>query len=165
MCGFAGFSDYQEGLVGSPQHWLDLARRMARRIAHRGPDDQGAHLSGNCALAHARLAVIDPEHGRQPMSLPYGGQEVTIAYNGEIYNAPELRSQLESRGFSFQTDCDTEVLRSGLRPKAQRHLRLCCGRSCKSPHVPVPGPVWRQAAVLHPSKWEAGLWLGNQIPV
>ena len=110
MCGFAGFSDYQGGLQGPPQHWLDLARRMARRIAHRGPDNQGAHLSENCALAHARLAVIDPEHGHQPMSLPYGGQEVTIAYNGEIYNAPELRSELEGRGFSFQTNCDTEVV-------------------------------------------------------
>lgn len=121
MCGFAGFSDYQEGLGGSPQHWLDLARRMARRIAHRGPDDQGAHLSENCALAHARLAVIDPEHGRQPMTLSYQGKQVTIAYNGEIYNAPELRSQLESRGFTFQTNCDTEVVLAAY---------LCYGPDC-----------------------------------
>lgn len=121
MCGFAGFSDYQGGLQGPPQHWLDLARRMARRIAHRGPDSQGAHLSENCALAHARLAVIDPEHGHQPMSLPYGGQEVTIAYNGEIYNAPELRSELEGRGFSFQTNCDTEVVLAAY---------LCFGPDC-----------------------------------
>ena len=121
MCGFAGFSDYQGGLQGPPQHWLDLAKRMARRIAHRGPDSQGAHLSENCALAHARLAVIDPEHGHQPMSLPYGGQEVTIAYNGEIYNAPELRSELEGRGFSFQTNCDTEVVLAAY---------LCFGPDC-----------------------------------
>ncbi len=110
MCGFAGFSDLQEEFSGQEQHWLDLARRMARRLAHRGPDSQGAHLSRHCALAHARLAVMDPEHGAQPMSLPWRGQEVTIAYNGELYNAPELRAQLEERGFSFQTRCDTEVV-------------------------------------------------------
>lgn len=121
MCGFAGFSDYQEGLSGPPQHWLDLARRMARRIAHRGPDDQGAHVSQNCALAHARLAVIDPDHGRQPMVLPFEGQEAAIAYNGEIYNAPELRSDLESRGFRFQTSCDTEVVLASY---------LCYGPDC-----------------------------------
>lgn len=121
MCGFAGFSDYQEGLSGPPQHWLDLARRMARRIAHRGPDDQGARVSQNCALAHARLAVIDPDHGRQPMVLPFEGQETAIAYNGEIYNAPELRSDLESRGFRFQTSCDTEVVLASY---------LCYGPDC-----------------------------------
>lgn len=121
MCGFAGFSDYQEGLSGPPQHWLDLARRMARRIAHRGPDDQGARVSQNCALAHARLAVIDPDHGRQPMVLPFEGQEAAIAYNGEIYNAPELRSNLESRGFRFQTSCDTEVVLASY---------LCYGPDC-----------------------------------
>lgn len=121
MCGFAGFSDYQEGLSGPPQHWLDLARRMARRIAHRGPDDQGARVSQNCALAHARLAVIDPDHGRQPMVLPFEGQEAAIAYNGEIYNAPQLRSDLESRGFRFQTSCDTEVVLASY---------LCYGPDC-----------------------------------
>ena len=110
MCGFAGFSDYQQGFQGPPQRWLDLARRMAGRIAHRGPDAQGAHFSPQCVLAHARLAVIDPEHGHQPMSLPWQGATATIAYNGEIYNAPELRQDLESKGFTFSTSCDTEVV-------------------------------------------------------
>ena len=110
MCGFAGFSDYQQGFQGPPQRWLDLARRMAGRIAHRGPDAQGAHFSPQCVLAHARLAVIDPEHGHQPMSLPWQGATATIAYNGEIYNAPELRQDLESKGFAFSTSCDTEVV-------------------------------------------------------
>ncbi len=110
MCGFAGFCGYGEDFSGQEQRWLDLARRMARRMAHRGPDGQGAHLSRHCALAHARLAVMDPEHGAQPMSLPWRGQEATIAYNGELYNAPELRSQLEGEGFAFRTGCDTEVV-------------------------------------------------------
>lgn len=110
MCGFAGFSDYLQGLPGPPNHWLDIARRMARRISHRGPDEQGVHFSSHCALAHARLAVMDPKNGQQPMSLPWQGGEVTIAYNGEVYNAPELRRELEGRGFSFETACDTEVV-------------------------------------------------------
>lgn len=110
MCGFAGFSDYLQGLSGPPNHWLDIARRMARRISHRGPDEQGVHFSSHCALAHARLAVMDPKNGQQPMSLPWQGGEVTIAYNGEVYNAPELRRELEGRGFSFETACDTEVV-------------------------------------------------------
>ena len=109
MCGFAGFADFGQGLVQPPQLSLDLVRRMVRRIAHRGPDGQGAHLSQNCALAHARLAVIDPKNGQQPLSLPWQGRQVTIAYNGELYNAPELRRDLEALGFSFSTRCDTEV--------------------------------------------------------
>ena len=110
MCGFAGFCEYREAFPGQEQHWLDLARRMARRISHRGPDSQGAHYSPHCVLAHARLAVMDPEHGAQPMSRPVADQEVTIAYNGEVYNAPELRQELESLGYSFETACDTEVV-------------------------------------------------------
>lgn len=109
MCGFAGFADFGQGLVQPPQLSLDLVRRMVRRIAHRGPDGQGAHLSQNCALAHARLAVIDPKNGQQPLSLPWQGRQATIAYNGELYNAPELRRDLEALGFSFSTHCDTEV--------------------------------------------------------
>ena len=109
MCGFAGFADFGQGLVQPPQLSLDLVRRMVRRIAHRGPDGQGAHLSQNCALAHARLAVIDPKNGQQPFSLPWQGRQATIAYNGELYNAPELRQDLEALGFSFSTRCDTEV--------------------------------------------------------
>ena len=109
MCGFAGFADFGQGLVQPPQLSLDLVRRMVPRIAHRGPDGQGAHLSQNCALAHARLAVIDPKNGQQPLSLPWQGRQVTIAYNGELYNAPELRRDLEALGFSFSTRCDTEV--------------------------------------------------------
>ncbi|MGI6254544.1 MAG: asparagine synthase (glutamine-hydrolyzing) [Acutalibacter sp.] len=110
MCGFAGFCEYREAFPGQEQHWLDLARRMARRISHRGPDSQGAHYSPHCVLAHARLAVMDPERGTQPMCRSVAGQEVTIAYNGEVYNAPELRQELQSLGDSFETSCDTEVV-------------------------------------------------------
>ncbi len=121
MCGFAGFSDYNENLPEGRNRWLDVAGRMARRIAHRGPDDSGAHLSRHVALGHARLAIIDPENGRQPMTVRRGGEEITIAYNGEIYNAPELRAELEARGYTFQTACDTEVVLNAY---------LCYGEDC-----------------------------------
>ena len=83
---------------------------MCSRISHRGPDDRGVHVSSNCVLAHARLAVIDPLLGAQPMSAKLGGREVTIAYNGEVYNAKELKKELEALGHNFSTECDTEVV-------------------------------------------------------
>ena len=110
MCGFAGFADFSQPFPGQQQHWLDLARSMARRIAHRGPDGHGASFSPHCVLAHARLAVMDPQHGQQPRSLPWQGHQVSIAYNGEVYNAPQLRGELEALGFSFASRCDTEVV-------------------------------------------------------
>ncbi len=110
MCGFAGFSDYDDNLLDEKYLWMALARRMARRLSHRGPDSQGAHVSGHCALAHMRLAVIDPQNGAQPMTAQREGQEYTIAYNGELYNAAELRADLEAKGCTFYTHCDTEVV-------------------------------------------------------
>ena len=121
MCGFAGFSDYDGNLLDEKYLWMALARRMARRLSHRGPDDQGAHVSAHSALAHMRLAVIDPQNGHQPMTAVKDGRECTIAYNGELYNAAELRADLESRGFTFYTDCDTEVVLNAY---------LCYGEEC-----------------------------------
>ncbi len=121
MCGFAGFSDYDDNLLDEKYLWMALARRMARRLAHRGPDSHGAHVSAHCALAHMRLAVIDPQNGGQPMTVAREGRECTIAYNGELYNAPELRADLESRGYRFLTNCDTEVVLNAY---------LCYGADC-----------------------------------
>ena len=121
MCGFAGFSDYSDSLEDEKYLWIALARRMARRISHRGPDDSGAHVSPYCALGHARLAIIDPENGKQPMTVRRDGAEFTIAYNGELYNAPELRGDLEGRGYAFETNCDTEVVLNAY---------LCYGEDC-----------------------------------
>lgn len=110
MCGFAGFSDYGDSLREERYLWMALARRMASRIAHRGPDDKGEHVSKHVALSHVRLSVIDPEKGVQPMTKKTGKYSYTIAYNGEVYNASELRRDLEALGHVFTTDCDTEVV-------------------------------------------------------
>lgn len=77
-------------------------------IRHRGPDQQGWHESGLIALGTARLAIIDVDHGDQPMFA--AGGDAVIAFNGEIYNHAELRADLESRGHRFANRCDTEVV-------------------------------------------------------
>ncbi|MBR4888100.1 MAG: asparagine synthase (glutamine-hydrolyzing), partial [Clostridia bacterium] len=110
MCGFAGFSVMEDDLLQEKYLWRRLALDMAAAIAHRGPDDMGVHVARRAALAHARLAVMDPEHGAQPMRTMKDGNVYTIVYNGELYNAPELRQTLCSLGYRFETNCDTEVL-------------------------------------------------------
>lgn len=85
-------------------------KKMLSTMSHRGPDAAGICAFQDGWLLHARLAVIDLEGGRQPMSLYTGGEEYTIVYNGELYNTPELRKELEQLGHSFLGHSDTEVL-------------------------------------------------------
>jgi len=82
---------------------------MLAAIAHRGPDGTGQHrVEGQVVQGHVRLAIIDPEHGQQPMVSADG--RYSIVFNGAIYNYVELRCELERRGISFRTHSDTEVL-------------------------------------------------------
>lgn len=107
MCGFAG----EYILTGRAERAdLDLARRMASMLAHRGPDEDGAALSidERCAMGFRRLSVIDPAGSHQPFVSP--DEKVTLAFNGEIYNFRELRALLEADGVAFTTAGDTEVL-------------------------------------------------------
>jgi asparagine synthase (glutamine-hydrolysing) len=102
MCGIVG-------VAGS--HTAAWVQEMNGMIVHRGPDDQGMYSSpaGDVSLAMRRLSILDLEGGHQPMSSQ--DQSVWIVFNGEIYNAPELRADLESRGHTFVTaHSDTEVL-------------------------------------------------------
>ncbi len=109
MCGFVGFS----GRVESKETVL---RRMADRIRHRGPDSDGYFFSKEedgepVALGFRRLSIIDLSDGTQPMYNEDG--TVVIVYNGEIYNFPDLRDELISKGHVFKTRCDTEVIVHG----------------------------------------------------
>src|SRR5437764_7247815 len=81
---------------------------MNETLIHRGPDGCGTHLDGPVGLAAPRVAIIDSEHGDQPMAPPDGA--VCVVQNGEILNHLELRASLEGRGVRFRTHCDTEVL-------------------------------------------------------
>src|SRR5437879_6798575 len=80
---------------------------MTASLRHRGPDAQRGLLLDGIALGHARLSIVDPAGGSQPMRDPATG--VTLVFNGEIFNYVELREQLAS-GYAFRTSSDTEVL-------------------------------------------------------
>jgi len=80
-------------------------------LIHRGPDADGLYVDDFAAMGHRRLSIIDLDTGAQPMSTPDGG--LHIVFNGEIYNFPELRRELESRGHRFRTRSDTEVILLG----------------------------------------------------
>src|SRR5215472_15745673 len=94
MCGIAGMIDWQEDLRSQEA----IIETMIGRLSHRGPDAHNIWVSSRAALAHHRLAVVDPEAGKQPMIHEEGEQTYVIVYNGELYNFQELRSELSIRG-------------------------------------------------------------------
>ena len=120
MCGFVAF------LQDQPTIDLDTAQRALGRIAHRGPDAAGEWREREVILLHRRLSIIDLHTGQQPMQ-SHDGRYVVV-FNGEIYNFPELRQQLEQEGCRFQTHSDTEVILQGYRAGKR------CGR-------PIEGDV------------------------
>lgn len=106
MCGIAGWIDYNKDLRGSET----ILDNMSKTLIRRGPDDGGIYINKNACLIHRRLIVIDPENGKQPMIYKKDNKNYTLVYNGEIYNTPELRSELTSLGYEFNGHSDTEVL-------------------------------------------------------
>lgn len=101
MCGFSGY-------FGSIRDGKALLERMTAAIAHRGPDEHGIFVAPDAGLGHVRLSIVGLGDGQQPMSDASG--ELTIAFNGEIFNYVELREELRARGRRFQTSSDTEVI-------------------------------------------------------
>jgi asparagine synthase (glutamine-hydrolysing) len=83
---------------------------MNETLVNRGPDASGMWVTEHVALAHRRLIVVDPAGGAQPMIRRRGDKLYVITYNGELYNTPELRRELETRGYKFNGHSDTEVL-------------------------------------------------------
>src|SRR5881628_925864 len=103
MCGIVGKFSLDERPIDR-----GLIARIADRLSHRGPDDEGYYVSGPIGLASRRLSIIDLDTGRQPISNEDG--TVWVVLNGEIYNFVELRADLERRGHCFRTRTDTEVI-------------------------------------------------------
>lgn len=101
MCGIAGVYNI-ESITKT-----DVGN-MIHSIRYRGTDESGVESVGPTIIGHARLAIVDPEHGTQPMTNE--DSTVWVTFNGEIYNYVELRSELKSRGHIFKSRCDTEVL-------------------------------------------------------
>src|SRR6266404_9065624 len=118
MCGICG--------IASPSGPPDPERlaTMSRTLIHRGPDSGGEYIDGPVALAARRLSIIDLAGGDQPMVSEDGS--CVVVQNGEIYNYPELRRELEREGHAFRTHCDTEVhvhLYERFGPEYVRRLR------------------------------------------
>jgi asparagine synthase (glutamine-hydrolysing) len=101
MCGLAGWR-------GTPDKIL--IKNMLETLVSRGPDEEGSWSENDVQLGHRRLSVIDLEDSRQPMV----SDTSTLVFNGEIYNFPELRKELEKNGCIFNTSGDTEVLKKAL---------------------------------------------------
>ncbi|MGH7551885.1 MAG: asparagine synthase (glutamine-hydrolyzing), partial [Longimicrobiales bacterium] len=104
MCGIAGLA----GARQTPAEQGELVSAMCARIVHRGPDGGGVAVHADATLGMRRLAIVDLSGGEQPMSSEDGTS--TIVYNGEVYNAPRLRAELEAEGVRFRTRSDTEVV-------------------------------------------------------
>jgi asparagine synthase (glutamine-hydrolysing) len=87
------------------------ATAMNQAIKHRGPDDEDVFVDEYVSLGHVRLAVMDiTAAGKQPMRYIHGDKSAIIVFNGEIYNFPELRAELEAKGYRFTSKTDTEVI-------------------------------------------------------
>ncbi|MBN2445604.1 MAG: asparagine synthase (glutamine-hydrolyzing) [Phycisphaerae bacterium] len=106
MCGIAGI------VALRPDARVDQGplRKMAERLVHRGPDDEGYYVDprGRCGLAFRRLSIIDLETGQQPIT--NADQTIHVAFNGEIYNFGALREELQEMGYKFRTRGDAEVI-------------------------------------------------------
>jgi asparagine synthase (glutamine-hydrolysing) len=113
MCGIAG-------VVNTKNVRKEDVEKMIATIRYRGPDEAGAEVIGPSIMGHARLAVVDPENGFQPMSNT--DDTVWVVFNGEIYNYVEIREDLKKKGYKFKSRCDTEVLVHLWREKGEAML-------------------------------------------
>src|SRR5215831_18434140 len=109
MCGICGQFNFG--------HLEPVKRRdieaMTRTLVHRGPDDEGHYVAGPLGFGFRRLSIIDLGGGHQPMSDEE--RSVWVVFNGEIYNFPELKRELETHGHRFRTQSDTEVIVHGYK--------------------------------------------------
>src|SRR5437764_622904 len=99
MCGISGVFGRPDG---------ETVNRMLAQLVHRGPDDGFSVIGTDFALGARRLSIVGIEDGRQPLANE--DQTVWAAQNGELYNYPLMRRQLESQGHHLRTHCDTEIL-------------------------------------------------------
>ena len=104
MCGIAGAIDLEN------QRPIDsrMLHHMSDAITHRGPDEEGHFISGSVGLAARRLSIVDLEDGHQPVFNE--NRSIVAVYNGELFDHRELRKDLQKRGHTFQSQCDSEVI-------------------------------------------------------
>src|SRR5438128_3606835 len=104
MCGIAGMIDLQGRRPVPP----GVLQAMADALVHRGPDEDGFLDRPGLGLASRRLSIIGLHDGRQPIANE--NRDVCVVYNGELFDYPETRAELEGRGHRFTTHCDTELI-------------------------------------------------------
>jgi asparagine synthase (glutamine-hydrolysing) len=135
MCGLFGWLSYRRGLADA-EH--EQARAATKLLAHRGPDSQGEWLDNHVFMGHRRLSIIDlSTAANQPFKDRTG--RYILTYNGEIYNYLELRTELASAGWKFQTGSDTEVLLAGLLTWGQSALTRFDGMFTLALHDSLTG--------------------------
>jgi asparagine synthase (glutamine-hydrolysing) len=103
MCGICGLCFFDK-----KQENFDSLKKMTSALKHRGPDDEGYYTDVGIALGHRRLSIIDLDTGKQPIHNE--NKSIYVVFNGEIYNFPEIKKNLEEKGHRFYTKTDTEVL-------------------------------------------------------
>lgn len=106
MCGITGWIDLNNDISDK----FEIIEKMTKTLKMRGPDSSGFYVAKHTLLGHRRLIVVDPEGGIQPMTRNHKGNSFTLVYNGELYNTEDIRSILLSKGYTFNSYSDTEVL-------------------------------------------------------
>src|ERR1700674_1206761 len=142
MCGISGIFEF-ERREPFPQ---EVVHRMNETIVHRGPDDEGIYCGEGIGLGFRRLSIIDLAGGHQPISNEDG--RLWVMLNGEIYNYPELRRELESRGHRFATRSDTETI-VHLYEEYVRTVFECSGECLPSPS----GTRKRESSCWRGTEW------------
>jgi asparagine synthase (glutamine-hydrolysing) len=122
MCGIAGICNISAPAGVS----LEALKRMTAVLEHRGPDEAGIYIDDRVGLGHRRLSIIDLSSGTQPISNE--DQTMWIIYNGEIFNYPELKVELQKKGHRFRTTSDTEVLLHLYEDKGSACLEVMNGQ-------------------------------------
>ena len=163
MCGIAGIVNYTR-----PEDKRELLTRMVGLMHHRGPDASGLYMNGPVGLAHARLSIIDlSSAGNQPIHNE--DKTVWIVFNGEIFNYPDLRKDLEAKGHRFYTQTDTEVLIHLYEEKGTDMFALLNGQFAlaiwdenEQSLLLGKGSGRHPTLVLSPPQWPHGLRIGDQ---
>jgi asparagine synthase (glutamine-hydrolysing) len=104
MCGIAGIVNLVEPAPIEPQ----IVRRMADAITHRGPDEDGYFFRPGIGMANRRLSIVGLLDGKQPIANE--DRSVSVVFNGELFDYPEVKAQLQAKGHQFRTHCDTELV-------------------------------------------------------
>lgn len=109
MCGIFGIYSAERDLGG----YVPNAEKALASMRRRGPDDSGLVRSSHALIGHTRLSIIALQHGKQPLMTEDG--DMTITFNGEIFNYRELQRELKDIGISLRTNSDTEVVLEGYK--------------------------------------------------